>query len=125
MGSIHVNGDLTSLKKQLIKLRNTALNRAADGYPIFMHDENWRYSAVEDDGACPTCISMHGEIFRGDYIPNDFPNYQAVSVMSVRVHYGTIYHPPGSCRCTAEWINSHEVVVQRFHSELLDVVGGG
>ena len=80
LGNIHVNGNLATLRSKLLQMRNVALNRAAEGYPIFQHDENWRYSAVEDDGACPTCISLHGEVFRGDYIPVDFPNYGGFGV---------------------------------------------
>jgi hypothetical protein len=124
VGNIQLRGNLAQLQRQMKRLRDVAVNRSADGYPIFRHDEQWRYNAVEDDGACPTCISLHGEVFRGDYIPVDFPNYEVVSAFEVRIHGDTVFHQRESCRCTAEWLNSHEVVVQRFHSELVNAVGG-
>lgn len=123
MGNVvNVSGSLKLIKAKLQRVKQATANRQTEGYRIFQHREKWRYNAVEDDGACPTCNSLHGEVFRGDYLPVDFPNYEVVSAFEVRIHGDTVFHHRESCRCTAQWLNRHEAVLSVVHEEIAAVV---
>lgn len=123
VGNVNVAGSLEEVKAKMTRIKTAAATRNATGYAPKQHDENWKYKTVMDDNVCPTCNPLHGQLYRGDYLLGDFPYYESITKYKIRVHNATMYHPALSCRCEAEWVNSHEVIVNRVHQEFIDAVG--
>jgi hypothetical protein len=118
MPDIVVSGSLSEVSAKLGRIKEIIVNRVAVGYPAKMHDEEWQYHTVQDNNVCPTCLSCDGNTYRGDYILEDFQFYVSVSVEDIMVHNETNFHSAQKCRCTAKWVNVHEVLVERLCREL-------
>ena len=115
MGTIFVRGSLQSIQEQLQSLHDVIEEREASGYRILQHDENWMFSTSRDERVCPECRPFEGTMHRGDYIPHRFPDYQ---VWTHTVLFAKI-HPNG--RCVLEWLDVHDVILDRIHEEFMSV----
>ena len=122
MGNIEIAGTLSELRAKLQIIKDVIERREQTGYVPKQHDEEWQYYTAQDEGVCPVCAPLHGNIYRGDYIVTEFPLYVAMGPRKVQLHYETDFHTHLQDRCTAEWINMHEVLVTRLHNELLEAV---
>jgi len=119
---IVVSGSLSEIRMKLQRIKEVIANRVATGYAPKQHDEEWLYHTAQDDRVCPICAPLHGNIYRGDYLVNEFSLYVVLGPEKVQLHYETDFHTHLQDRCTAEWINAHEVLVQRLYDELLEAV---
>lgn len=118
MPDILVSGSLFEVSVKLRRIKEVVANRVAVGYPRFQHEDEWQYHTVQDNNVCPTCVSSDGQVYRGDYILEDFQFYVSVSVLEIMVHNETNFHSAQKCRCTANWVNVHEVLVERLMVEM-------
>lgn len=118
MPDIVIVGNLSEVSAKLRRIKEVIANRVAVGYEPMQHDEEWQYHTVQDNNVCLTCASSDGQVYRGDYILEDFQFYVSVSVEEIMVHNETNFHSAQKCRCTAKWANVHEVLVERLCREL-------
>lgn len=123
VGNLVVSGNLNEVLAKLRRIKQAITYRVSVGYSKYQHDENWQYLTAQDERVCKganlpwqPCEPLHGTIYRGDYLVSDFPHYYSDSVKEVHVNNHQPYND--TCRCTAKWINTHEVLVERLHQEL-------
>lgn len=117
--TVTVSGTLQDIRSRLLSMKTVCAQRSTSGYPILQHDETWLYRVTQDPaGACPTCTPFDGSTYRGDYLPAEFPFLEASSPVMVSVHNETEFHMAQRCKCTAVWVDPHEVLVQRLADEL-------
>lgn len=112
MPNIVVFGSLSEVSAKLRRMKEVIANRVAVGYEPKQHDEEWQYHTMQDERVCEICGSRHGTVYRGDYLVSDFQFYVSVGAVKVEVN------SHDCCRCTAEWVNAHEVLVERLWREL-------
>ena len=118
MPNITISGSLFDIANKLGRMKQVITYRVNVGYLPKQHDEEWLYQTFQDLNVCPDCAPLHGNLYRGDYIMNDFPFYVSETVTEVKVHNATNFHAAERCRCTAEWLNMHEVLVERLALEM-------
>ena len=118
MPNIVITGTLTEILAKLRRIKAVAEKLNAEGWSILRHDESWLYETVNDGGVCPTCTPFNGNNYRGDYMTYEFPYLEATAPTKLQVHNETNYHTAQRCRCTAQWVNVHEVLVQRVTEEM-------
>jgi hypothetical protein len=112
MPDIVIAGNLSEVSAKLRRIKEVIANRVAVGYEPKQHDEEWQYHTMQDERVCFVCGPLHGTIYRGDYLVSDFQFYVSVGPEKVEIN------SHGSCRCTAEWVNVHEVLVERLCREM-------
>jgi hypothetical protein len=122
MPDIVIVGNLSEVSARLRRIKEVIANRVATGYPKFQHEDEWQYHTVQDNNVCPTCVSSDGQVYRGDYVLEDFQFCVSVSVEEIMVHNETNFHAAEKCRCTANWVNMHEALVERLFEELESAV---
>lgn len=118
MPNIAIYGNLKEVLAKLRRIKTVIEKRSVEGWSILRHDESWLYETVNDGGVCPTCVPFNGNDYRGDYMTSEFPYLEAVSAIKIQVRNETSYHAAQRCRCTAQWVNVHEVIVQRLTDEM-------
>jgi len=102
------------------RIKATITYRISVGYTAKQHDEEWQYLTAQDERVCSEiCGPLNGNIYRGDYLVSDFEFYVSDGTHKVRVNA----HEPrdNHCRCTAKWVNAHEVLVERLYAEMENV----
>ena len=112
MRNIVVSGSLFDIANKLGRMKQVIAYRVNVGYAPFQHDENWQYQTAQDERVCEVCAPRHGNLYRGDYLVSDFTFYVSVETKKVEIHDHI------RCRCDAEWLNLHEVLVERLAIEL-------
>lgn len=118
MPDIVFSGTLSEILAKLRRIKVVIEKRNVEGYPTMQHDETYKYHSYQDGNTCKDCLDLNGSEFRGDYIATDFKFYVSLNYKTVAVHNETSYHKAQQCRCEAEWVNVHEVLVQRVTEEM-------
>lgn len=124
MPNIIIQGSLIEVLSKMRRIKQVITYRVSVGYTRFQHDEEWQYLTAQDERVCkpsPTlpwtaCGPLHGDIYRGDYLVDDFKFYVSDGTKKIRVNN----HLPfkDNCRCEAKWVNVHEVLVERLYREM-------
>ena len=112
-----VSGSLSQIRDKLMRIKVTLKAREATGYSVYAHSFVYRYTPAGDD-ACPTCLSMGGELYRGTYVASDFPDNTPATAGLIYAHQGTAYHAAHRCRCTFVLTNMGQAILTMLLNEM-------
>jgi len=127
MSVLIIDGTLQEIEGKLERIRDVLKDKAATGYPLFNHAENWRYSSSGDSRVCPICSQYDGQIFSGDAVKSTFPSVEYLG--SYEAHPRTHDNPgfpsyiqrrigaPHGCGCKLTLLNPAEAFEAQLHKD--------
>ena len=112
---------IDDLISSLENIKGIGILRSTYGWPLFMADEEWKYTATFEN-TCDTCIDFHnGGPYRGPDIPHKFPQWVRTDKFEIwpRVHQDLRF--PflfGDCRCRVTLMNPLQTIKDRLIREI-------